>query len=154
MSHDLKSHHALGSNKFFGIINQFYCRCECPILRQAVAKASEFGTVLGSGLLVSLNLVLMSKVLASYLISSIGVSKMASRIINSGLADAHESQSTDTIGFFMIFIFRWVVCYFSLIPFPYFNPVPKQHSRQCKSQFDLAVWKNIKETGNRTYVYN
>jgi hypothetical protein len=38
-----------------------------PILRQAVAKASEFGTVLGSGLLVSLNLVLMSKVLALYL---------------------------------------------------------------------------------------
>jgi hypothetical protein len=44
-----------------------------------------------AGLLVSLNLVLMSKVLA-FIWISIGVSKMASRIINRGLADAHEAS--------------------------------------------------------------
>jgi hypothetical protein len=63
----------------------------------------------------------MSKVLAPFIwISSIGVSKMASRIINSGLADAHEA-SLQILLDFHDFIFRWVVCYFSLIPFPYFN---------------------------------
>jgi hypothetical protein len=69
---------------------------------------------------------------------------MASRIINWGLADAHEA-SLQILLIFMIFIFLLCV-FFSLIPFPYFNPVPKQHSR-CKSQFDLAVMEEHQRNG-------
>jgi ABC-type multidrug transport system fused ATPase/permease subunit len=117
-----------------------------PILRQAVAKASEFGTVLGSGL-VSLNLVLMSKVLAPFIwISSIGVSKMASRIINSGLADAHEA-SLQILLIFMILYFVGLCVIFRLFHFHISIKVPKQHSRQCKSQFDLAVMEEHQRNG-------
>jgi hypothetical protein len=88
---------------------------------------------LGSGLLVSLNLVLMSKVLAPFWISSIGVSKMASRIINSGSCRCSKPV-------YRYYWFSWSLYFvglcviFRLFHFHISIKVPKQHSRQCKSQ--------------------
>jgi hypothetical protein len=116
-----------------------------PILRQAVAKASEFGTVLGSGLLVSLNLVLMSKVLAPIWISSIGVSKMASRIINSGLADAHEASLQILLDFHDFYISLGCVLFFAYSISIFQSST--ETALTCKSQFDLAVMEEHQRNG-------
>jgi hypothetical protein len=58
---------------------------------------------------------------------------MASRIINWGLADAHEASLQILLDFILYFV---VVCYFFAYSISIFqSKVPKQHSRQCKSQF-------------------